>query len=155
MRGKPWTVEEEQRLQQLLQANKSVRVIARTLGKTRDCVRMKIARLHCEREVVVQQNTRTTTTNLPSELPSIEEVLMKLACALSQLEQSGLDPDETLRLKTIVQTVKVYQELLADFVDYRGIEARVIDLEAKYARLLEGKTQNSSSRSVPSEMDKS
>jgi len=148
VRGKAWTIEEEKQLQQLLQANKSVRVIARALGKTRDCVRMKIARLGYERDVVVQEDTRTTTTNLPTELPSIEEVLLKLARALVQLEQPDIDPNETLRLRTIVQSVKIYQELLADFVDYRGIEAKVIDLEAKYARLVKDKAQDDSSRPV-------
>ncbi len=153
MKGKPWTPEEEQRLQQMLQANKSVRVIAKTLGKTRECVRMKIGRLNFEREVVIRQNTRTTTTNLPSELPSIEEVLLKLARALYQLEQAQLDPNETMRLRSIVQTVKVYQELLADFVDYRGIEARVIDLEAKYARLVKDKAKDDSSKPVPAKVE--
>jgi hypothetical protein len=56
----------------MLQENKSARSIAKTLGKTRDCIRMKIAGL----EVVVhaEKNERTTTTAtlvLPDELPSI------------------------------------------------------------------------------------
>ena len=66
-KGKPWTLEEEKRLKQLLQEGKSVRAVAEILGKTRDCVRMKIARL----EVVVQPESQRTTTSeliLPSEL---------------------------------------------------------------------------------------
>ena len=42
MKGKPWTVEEENRLKQMLQADKSVRVIAKAMGKTRDCARKKL-----------------------------------------------------------------------------------------------------------------
>ena len=45
MKGKPWSVEDENRLKQMLQADKSVRVIAKAMGKTRDCIRKKIARL--------------------------------------------------------------------------------------------------------------
>jgi IS30 family transposase len=60
LKGVPWTREEEKQLKQMLEANKSVRVIAKALGKTRDCVRMKIARLDIE--VVVQQNSSTTSS---------------------------------------------------------------------------------------------
>lgn len=68
MKGKPWSVEEENRLKQMLQAGKSVRVIAKVLGKTRDCVRMKIARSNIE--VVVQPKISTrTTTPLASPAP--------------------------------------------------------------------------------------
>ena len=48
MKGKPWIVEDENRLKHMLQAGKSVRVIAKVMGKTRDYVRIKIARLSIE-----------------------------------------------------------------------------------------------------------
>ncbi len=134
MKGKPWTVDEEKQLQQMLQSNKSVRVIAKALGKTRDCVRMKIARLGLE--VVVQgKSERTTTTylQLPSDLPSIEEELKKLSAALTALEQPGLEQAETLRLRSIIQGVKIYKELFADFVDYRGFEAEVLEVKRRLA----------------------
>ena len=142
MKGKPWTSDEEAQLRELIRANKSVRVIAKTIGKTRKCIRMKIARLSFDREVVIAPSKRTTTSDLPVELPSVEEVLKKLAAALDALEQPNLEQSETLRLRSIVQSVKVYKELLADFVDYRGIEAKVVELEAKYAKFLEDKTKN-------------
>ncbi len=134
VKGKPWTVEEEKQLQQMLQSNKSVRVIAKALGKTRDCVRMKITRLGLE--VVVQgKSERTTTTNLqlPSDLPSIEEELKKLSAALTALEQPGLEQAETLRLRSIIQGVKIYKELFEDFVDYRGFEAEVLEVKRRLA----------------------
>ena len=31
--------------------------------------------------------------------------------------------------------VKVYKELLADYMDYRGIEAELVELRKKYAEL--------------------
>lgn len=141
MKGKPWTVEEEKQLRQMLQEHKSVRSIAKILGKTRDCIRMKIARLGLEVVVQPEKNQRTTTTiaklALPGELPSIEEELKVLVAALKGLETEGLDKSEVLRLRGIVQGVKVYQELLADYVDYRGIEAELLELREKYAELAE------------------
>jgi len=135
VRGKPWTVEEEKQLQMMLQENKSVRVIAKALGKTRDCIRMKLARL----EVVVQgeKNTRTTTTCpsliLPVELSSIEVMLKTLAAALKTLETPGLERNDVLRLRGIIAGAKVYNELLAVYADYRGLEAELMELREKYA----------------------
>ncbi len=134
MKGKPWTVDEEKQLQQMLQSGKHVRVIARTLGKTRDCVRIKIARLGLG--VVVQPKSERTTTSslqLPSDLPSIEEELKKLSAALTALEQPGLEQAETLRLRSIIQGVKIYKELFEDFVDYRGFEAEVLEVKRRLA----------------------
>ena len=73
MKGKPWTVEEEKQLQDMLRRDKSVRVIAKAMGKTRDCIRKKIARLGLE-VVIHSESQRTTTTSLklPPDLPSIE-----------------------------------------------------------------------------------
>jgi hypothetical protein len=139
-KGKRWAPEEEKRLRQLLQEGKSVRAIAKSLGKTRDCVRMKIARL----EVVVQpESQRTTTTGLilPLELPSVEDELKVLSAALKALEQPGLEQSETLRLRSIIQGVRIYEDLFADYVDYRGIEMELVELRIKYEDLVK-KVQN-------------
>ncbi|MCX8150748.1 MAG: hypothetical protein N3D85_04530 [Candidatus Bathyarchaeota archaeon] len=83
----------------MLRENRSIRAIAKALGKTRDCVRMKIARLGLE-VVVHSAAERTTTTSLekPSELPSVEEALKTLSAALKAWETPGLDQSETLPL---------------------------------------------------------
>ncbi len=159
MKGKAWTIEEENILRQMLQANKPVRAIARALGKTRDCVRIKIVRLGLDVVVRPEKNSPSTTTTLvdlelPDELPSIEEQLKVLVGALDALRSPNIEKTDVLRLRAIIQGVRVYQELLADYVDYRGIEAKVIDLEAKYARMLEDKTKKNPARSVASNVDK-
>lgn len=142
MKGKPWTAEEEKQLKQFLEAEKSVRTIAKALGKTRDCVRMKIARLGLE-VVVHGKSERTTTTNLqmPSELPSVEEALKTLSGALKALETPGLDQAEVLRLRSIISGVKIYKELFADYLDYRGLEAEALELSQKLAEE-RAKTEN-------------
>ena len=134
MKGKPWTIEEEKQLQRMLQAGRSVRVIAKALGKTRDCIRKKIARLGLE-VVVHSESQRTTTTSLklPPDLPSIEDMLKKMSAALTALETPGLDPAETLRLRSIIQGVKIYKELFEDFVHYRDFEAEFLDYKRRTA----------------------
>jgi hypothetical protein len=76
----------------LLQEKKSVRSIAKALGKTSDCVRIKIVRLGLEVVVQAEKSQRTTTTSaslvLPGELPLIEEELKVLAAILKVLFNS-------------------------------------------------------------------
>ena len=138
MKGKPWTFDEEKRLRVLLEEKKGVRAIAKALGKTRDSVRMKLARLEVE-VVQGEKNMRSTSTSaswvLPKELPSIEEELKVLAAALRSLETPNLDKTEVLRLRGIIQGVKVYQELLADYLDYRGLDSELLEWREKYADL--------------------
>jgi hypothetical protein len=145
-KGKPWTIEEEKQLRQMLKVDKSISVIAKALGKSVDSVRKKIARL--ELVVVVQpKSKRTTTSNLvlPEDLPTVKEQLKVLSAALKELETPGLDQSEVLRLRSIIQGVKIYQELFVDYVDYRGVEAELMELRGKYEDLVK-KAQNPSAK---------
>jgi hypothetical protein len=72
-------------------------------------------------------------SKLPERLPSIEEELKILSAAVEALRQPGLSRAEVSRLHNIIQGVKVYQELFAKFVDYRGLEAEVLELRRKLA----------------------
>jgi hypothetical protein len=150
-KGKPWSVEEENRLKQMLQADKSVRVIAKAMGKTRDCIRKKIVRLDLEVVVHGEKSERTTTSTslvLPGELPSIEEKLKVLAAALKALETVNLDKTEVFRLRGIIQGVKVYQELLANYLDYRGLDSELLEWREKYGELAK-KASGVASKSAP------
>ncbi|MEJ2240887.1 MAG: hypothetical protein P8Y18_01910, partial [Candidatus Bathyarchaeota archaeon] len=44
------------------------------------------------------------------------------------LETVGLDKNETIRLRSIIQGAKTYKELYADFVNYRALEQKVENL---------------------------
>ena len=72
---------------------------------------------------------------LPEDLPSVEEQLRVLAGALDALKAPGLGQADVLRLRSIIQGVKVYKELFADYVDYRGIEQELVEWKEKYAAL--------------------
>ena len=77
---------------------------------------------------------------LPDELPSVEETLKTLAAALKALEAPGLKREDILRLRGIISGAKIYKELLADYINYRGLEAELSELREKY-EILAKKTQ--------------
>jgi hypothetical protein len=73
------------------------------------------------------QNT-TTSCDLPKELLTVEQVLLSLARAVKSLEQVGLDRNETLRLRSLVQGCRIYQDKFAEYVNYRRIEGDLVEL---------------------------
>ena len=143
VKGKPWTVEEERLLREMVQQKKSLAVMASTLGKSVESVRTKIRRLGLRVVVARQiQGATTSSSGGSGELPTIEEALRSLNEALVGLKTAGLEQSETLRLRSIIQGIKTYKELLADYLDFRGLESRLFELEAKYAELSrKGKAQ--------------
>jgi hypothetical protein len=72
---------------------------------------------------------------LPDELPSVEETLKTLAAALKGLEKPGLKKDEILRLRGIISGAKIYKELIADYINYRALEAELLEWRNKYETL--------------------
>jgi len=44
-----------------------------------------------------------------------------------------LDQAETLRLRSIISGIKIYKKIFADYLNYRELEDRLIELEEKYA----------------------
>jgi hypothetical protein len=62
-------------------------------------------------------------------LPSIEEKLRVLDAALVALEKPGISRAEVARYSKIIEGVKVYNDLFAKFVNYRGLEIKVLELE--------------------------
>jgi hypothetical protein len=64
------------------------------------------------------------------------DTLKVLSAALSALQQPGLDKSEILRLRGLIQGAKIYKKFFADYVDYRGIEAELVELAKKYEDLV-------------------
>lgn len=169
MRGKPWRVDEERQLRQLVEEGKSLDEISRIMGKTRVSVKGKLfnsglnsVKVATGVQNLVAATTATTTSpvapvtapvsafmpapvtaasvgvvgvdlKLPGRLPSVEEELKVLSAAVEALRQPGLGRAEVSRLHNIIQGVKVYQELFAKYVDYRGLEAEVLELRRQLA----------------------
>ena len=72
---------------------------------------------------------------MPQELFSVEEVLKELHAAVLGLKAPGLDKTEVIRLRGIIAGCKVYKEMLTDYMDYRGLEAELMEWRKKYAVL--------------------
>lgn len=139
-KGKPWTPSQEKQLRQLLKGKDSLDVIAVKLNKSPEAIRKKIERLGLE--VVDLRGLRTTTSlAIPKELPTVEETLKILAGALEAATKPDLDKVEVQRLQTVATLARTYKDLLSDFVDYRGIEAELVELRKKYEDLVQ-KVQN-------------
>jgi len=61
--------------------------------------------------------------------------------ALSALRQPNLPRVEIMRLRAIIEGVKIYKALFADYLDYRGIEKELVrihkQLEEEKLRLMQ------------------
>lgn len=128
-------------MRRLLKDKDSLDVIAVKLDKSPEAIRKKIERLGLE-VVDHKGNSRTTTSlKIPKELPTVEETLKMLASALNAAMLPGLDKVEVQRLQTVARLAKTYKDLFSDYVDYRGIEAELVELRGKYEDLVK-KVQN-------------
>ena len=135
MKGKPWSVEDEKKLKDWVTSGVSVEALVFSFDGqyTKDAIYKKMERLGLEVVDEEKKNISTTTSlELPEELPSVEETLLKLSAALKALEKPGLEKNEILRLRGIIAGAKVYKELLADYMNYRGLEAKLLELKKKY-----------------------
>ena len=131
-----WTREEERKLVEYWrQGVRNPEVLADRLGRKLEGVKKKLSRLGLVVEPEKRGGPTTTELEMPGELPSVEEALKLLVAAMEALQKPGLSRAEVSRLRSIIQAVRTYKELLADYMDYRGIEAELIELEAKFGKL--------------------
>ena len=139
-KGKPWSIDQTRQLMELRHNGKTVPEIADLMGKSVDSIKQKLRRLGLK--VVTIKNSEGTTSStdeeliMPKEMPTIEEALLKLATAMKALENPKLTKTDVMRLKTLIHTCKIYQKLLAEYMDYRRIERRLMILDEKYAQLV-------------------
>ena len=154
-KGKPWTVDEETTLKALVEANTPIEKIAAKLNKKPAAIYVKCHRLG----ITQKQYSITSNIPLPKDLPSVEETLRKVAGALDLACIPGLDKDEIQRLQIVATLSKVYQVGLANYIDYRNVEFKVNDMEAKYEALLQERAnmargKNDEAKPVPTEVGK-
>jgi hypothetical protein len=137
-KGKPWTFEEVKQLRDLRDQGSKVSEIAMAMGKSEEAVMKKLQRIGLK--VVLQGATNGTTTSaefiVPKELYNVEEALGVLAGAMKALQTPGLAKTEVLRLRSLIQAASVYQVKYAEYVDYRGIEKRLVELTKRYDALV-------------------
>jgi hypothetical protein len=144
-KGKPWTREEEKKLRQLVKSHSDIEKMAAKMGKTTGSVKQKIIRLGLEEEGPPKSSSPSSSKlQLPRQLPSVEQALKTLTAALKALEDSQLSKTDILRLRSLIQGTKIYKELLADYINYRGLEIRLDELTEKYEALT--RTENNKSK---------
>lgn len=144
---KMWMPEEEKRLIEEFKkagcSREAIPLLAKEFNRSPEAIREKLKRLGLN--VVGAKIEVTTTFELPEVLPSLEEVLLLLAGALKKAAEPGLGRTELQRLETIATLYKAYESGLEKYVNYRSIEAKLLELEKKYAELTE-KTQGNASK---------
>ena len=164
--GYYWSHEEFRKLMELWnQGERDVKVLAAAVNRKPTAVRKQLQRLGLF-VVAHKKNFSETTTSKESKeqseteeetrirlealdrLPSVEEVLVMVAAAVDRLAEPGLSKVEISRLKAVVRAGETYQRLLADFINYRQIEEKLIDMEAKYRGWLEEKLERSKELNV-------
>ena len=148
-KGKPWSIDEEALLKELAEANAPIDIMAAKLKRKPDAVYVKCIRLGLAK----RPNALVSAVSLPKEIPSVEETLKKLAVALEIACTPGLDRVEVQRLQVVSTLSKTYQELLVGYLNYRGIEGRLNDMEVKYDALLKKTGKDDASKPVPSQME--
>jgi len=148
-KGKQWSTQEEAELKSLIEANARINEISIKLQKTPGAIFLKCKRLGIELKAKGYANT---SIPIPRELPSVEETAKILAGALKLATLPGLDKIEVQRLQTVATIAKIYKEHLADYIDYRQIEAKIREMEELNAQLLRERSQSSSSQPDPSQM---
>ena len=85
-KGKPWTRAQEKKLQDLVKAKVSSEAIARELGMTVDAVSHKMRRLGLE-EVGKDDLHLPSSSDLPKDLFTVEQVLLSQGCRVYQLKK--------------------------------------------------------------------
>lgn len=148
-KGKPWPADDEKQLKAWFTSGVvDLRVLAFSFDSqySENAIYQKLLDLGLlkEEEDRKKHSSSSTKLELPDELPSVEETLKTLAAALKALEAPELEKSDVLRLRGIIAGCKVYKELFADYVDYRGLEAELLELRQKYAELVKS-TQDASS----------
>ena len=147
VKGKPWSVDDERKLKDWFSSETNdLRVLAFSFENkySENAVYQKLLDLGLLSEEDRKKHSSSTILELPPELPSVEEELKKLVAALGMLDQPGLQKGEVLRLRSIISGVKIYKELLADYLDYRELEAELLESNRKYDELIK-KSQNTKS----------
>jgi len=144
-KGIPWTNEEETRLKQLVQDGANIQAIALALGKSENSVYNKIKRLGLE-EGIRGLSSSSFKISLPADLPTSEQALIMLANALQAATEPGLSKVEVLRLQVIATLARAYDHLLANYIRYREIETKLIELDHKYGQLVQKMQNNAPQR---------
>jgi hypothetical protein len=143
-KGKPWTIEEETTLKALVEANTPLEIMAAKLLKRPEAVYVKCTRLGLTRKLP----DTSSDIQQPKDLPSVEEILKKLAAAADTASVPGLNRNEIQRLHVLSKLLKDYIDGLGNYMKYSAIETKLNNMEAKYDELLKKTGTDDASKPV-------
>lgn len=137
MKGKPWPNEDAKQLRTWVEMGIGIETIVFSFeGKyTKEGIRQKMINLGLIEQQPEKTSSCSTTSDLPTDLFSVEEALCLQMKAMKQLETPGLGKVEVMRLRCLIQAAVGYQERIAKFMDYRQLELDLDDYRKKYAEL--------------------
>ncbi len=134
-----WSHAEEKDLIKLFEKGTSIEALAERYRRNPRAIRAKLERLGLN--IAASKLEVSGQLELPKELPSLEEVLKIVAAAIQKACQGGLGKTELQRLDTIATLYKAYAAGLEQYVGYRKIEAKLVEMEKKYAEMAKEKTK--------------
>jgi len=124
-----WTNAEEKTLIEMLSKAESLKDLGRALNRSPEAIAMKLKRMHLaipeKRSAIseankVTENATTTTPKLEpvkfEALPSPNEAMGLLWAAIQRLQEPDVSKEEAKKLRLIIQGVKGYIHLDADYV---------------------------------------
>ena len=148
-KGKPWPIDDERKLKDWFTSGiTDLGVLAFSFDNqySEEAVRQKLIKLGLFKEEQQQSllapGCCSSNDELPDALPSVEETLKTLSSALKSLQAPGLKRDDVLRLRGIISGAKIYKELLADYINYRALEAELLEWRKKYEELSKKSTES-------------
>lgn len=135
-----WTVEQEKALLDMVKENKPLEEIAEAFRRSPDAITMKAKRMglaipeKCREKISENKVTKNATTTTPKlkplkfeELPSPNEAMGLLWAAIRRLQDPDVGKEEAKKLRLIIQGVKSYIHLDADYVfRIREVERRIL-----------------------------
>jgi len=146
--GKPWSLEEEKRCKDMLEAGEPLEAICQSLGRNRDAVLVKAKR--CGWKLPAASTHTTTLLELEEELMEPKEALKILMAALNASKEAGLDKVEVQRLMTIATLARTYNELYKDYERLEEVEKKIIEVNKKIEALEATANATSSRKEVDS-----
>jgi hypothetical protein len=135
-KGKPWSVEEERRLKELLGSGYSTSQVATELGKSCEGVRQKMLKLGLKEQQLRNSSCCSSNVPLPENLPSVENAMKEVWSAIQSLKQPNLSHAESQRLRAIIMGARIYKELFADQANYRRIEEELVEMRKRLGEMI-------------------